>query len=355
MKNIVHIVLLFGLMLNPLKASSQTNKEYYLKNAYNFFEKGDYNNAQKALNIYFTGFVVDESDSTYQDASELKNKIQQCKDFVDKAENAIARQQIKVAIDYYRRVLSINPKDSITKRKISELEMSVKNDKLPPSSGNRINSVTDIDGNVYKTVKLGNQVWMAENLRTTRYADGTPIPLGTEASLDDAYRYYPNNNRANVSKYGYLYNWPAVMNGSHSSSANPSGVQGICPDGWHVPSYAEWTELENYVSSQSQYVCGGDEDNIAKALASEEGWNSCADNCAIGNNPDANNATGFSARPAGLYYGNYTNFGSNANFWSATQNGSYAACSRNVGYYYASVLRSNYDKYYGYSVRCVRN
>ena len=102
--------------------------------------------------------------------------------------------------------------------------------------------VTDIDGNVYKTVKLGNQVWMAQNLRTTRYADGRKIPLGTRESFDVAYRYYPNNNRANVSKYGYLYNWPAVMNGSLSSSANPSGVQGICPDGWHVPSDAEWTE-----------------------------------------------------------------------------------------------------------------
>ena len=62
--------------------------------------------------------------------------------------------------------------------------------------------VTDIDGNVYKTVKLGNQVWMAENLRTTRYADGTPIPLGTESSYDVAYRYYPDDNSANVYDYG---------------------------------------------------------------------------------------------------------------------------------------------------------
>ncbi len=216
--------------------------------------------------------------------------------------------------------------------------------------------VTDIDGNEYKTVKLGNQVWMAENLRTTRYADGTPIPLGTEASYDVAYRYYPDDNSANVSDYGCLYNWPAVMNGSLSSSANPSGVQGICPEGWHVPSDAEWTELENYVSSQSQYVCGGDKKSIARALASEEGWlEFCDEKCVVTNNPSANNATGFSARPAGDYNGPYYYFGGNANFWSATQVDSGYAYNRNLGYSNASVYRNDDAKNSGYSVRCVRN
>ena len=217
--------------------------------------------------------------------------------------------------------------------------------------------VTDIDGNVYKTVKLGNQVWMAENLRTSRYADGTTIPLGTTESFDDAYRYYPDDNSANVSDYGYLYNWAAVMKGSASSEANPSGVQGICPDGWHVPSDAEWIQLTNYVSSQSQYVCGGDEDYIyiAKALASEEGWNSSTDNCAVGNNPDANNATGFSARPAGYYSGSSNYFGSTAYFWSATQINSGVAFYRYLTYTNAGVARYLSYKNYGYSVRCVRN
>ena len=213
--------------------------------------------------------------------------------------------------------------------------------------------VTDIDGNVYRTVKLGNQVWMAENLRTTRYADGTPIPLRTESSSTTAYRYYPDDNSANVSDYGYLYNWAAVMNGSASSEANPSGVQGICPDGWHVPSDAEWTELTYYV--KSQYVCGGDEDNIAKALASEVGWNNDTANCAVGNNPSANNATGFSARPAGYYDGIYNSFGNYASFWSATQITSYDAYLRYLDYNYADVSRYYYDKDDGYSVRCVRN
>ena len=205
--------------------------------------------------------------------------------------------------------------------------------------------VTDIDGNEYKTVKLGNQVWMAENLRTTRYADGTTIPLGTS--------YYPDNDSANVTDYGYLYNWAAVMKGASSSEANPSGVQGICPDGWHVPSDAEWTELTYYV--KSQYVCGGDEDNIAKALASEVGWNNDTANCAVGNNPSANNATGFSARPAGYYLGNYYTFGSIANFWSATQYNSNLACSRYLDYDIANANRDLNNKNNGYSVRCIRD
>ena len=231
---------------------------------------------------------------------------------------------------------------------------------------NNGHTVTDFDGNVYRTVKLGNQVWMAENLRTTRYADGTPIPLGTEASFTTAYRYYPDDNSANVADYGYLYNWAAVMNGSASSEANPSGVQGICPDGWHVPSDAEWTELENYVSSQSQYVCGSSTSKIAKALASEEGWNSITDtddNCAVGNNPSANNATGFSARPAGLYPGDYNGgynggynfFGLSAHFWSATQYNSDDAYIRSLGYSDANVFRTNNNKDNGFLVRCVRN
>ena len=215
--------------------------------------------------------------------------------------------------------------------------------------------VTDIDGNEYKTVKLGNQVWMAENLRTTRYADGTPIPLGTEASFTTAYRYYPDGNSANVSDYGYLYNWAAVMNGASSSDANPSGVQGICPDGWHVPSDAEWTELTNYVKSQSQYVCGDYTGNIAKALASETGWKPDDEECAAGNNPSANNATGFSARPAGYYFGSYINFGGYANFWSATQRNSPNAYYRYLRYDYAGVYRCYSSKSSGYSVRCVRD
>ena len=217
-------------------------------------------------------------------------------------------------------------------------------------------TVTDIDGNTYNTVQIGNQCWMKENLRTTRYANGTSIAFGSSASTTTAYRYYPDNNSSNVSTYGYLYNWPAVMGNSSSSSANPSGVQGICPTGWHVPSDAEWTQLIDYVGSQTEYQCNSSSSKIAKALASTTGWNSSTFTCAVGNNPSANNATGFSALPAG-YYGNgyYNHFGNNAFFWSASVSGVYNAYCRNLYYNDASVLRTNYYTYYGFSVRCLRD
>lgn len=216
-------------------------------------------------------------------------------------------------------------------------------------------AVTDIDGNSYDAVQIGDQVWMAENLRTTRYADGTVIPMGGTYSLTDPYRYAPNNETSNVASYGYLYNWPAVMHGASGSEANPSGVQGICPTGWHVPSDAEWTELTNYMKTQPAYMASGNADHLAKALAATWGWNGSSETDAPGNDPTTNNATGFSALPAGGYFGYYLNFGDDAYFWSATEydygNAYYSAFSYND----ANVNRHYSNKYYGFSVRCVRD
>ena len=100
--------------------------------------------------------------------------------------------------------------------------------------------VTLADGNTYNTVLIGTQCWMKENLRTKKYANGTTISQGSlSSSSSTAYWYFPNNDSSNMSTYGLLYNWKAVMQNSSSSSANPSGVQGVCPNGWHVPSDAE--------------------------------------------------------------------------------------------------------------------
>ena len=219
-----------------------------------------------------------------------------------------------------------------------------------------IPTLTDIDGNTYNTVQIGEQCWMRENLKTTKYADNTTISQGSSNSSTTAYWYYPNNNSSNMSTYGLLYNWKAVMRNSSSSSANPSGVQGICPTGWHVPSFAEWTQLTDYVSRQSQYVCGSDNTYIAKALAETTGWISSSNTCAVGNTPSNNNATGFSALPAGIGGFSYSNFGKMVYFWSATEYSSTHAYSRYLLYDSAVGVNGGIDwKYSGNSVRCVKD
>ena len=182
-------------------------------------------------------------------------------------------------------------------------------------------TVSDIDGNVYNTVKIGQQCWMKENLRVTHYPDGREIFLNHRCvdmgvyqncgSLipctgDTAYRYPVFSTYSAVEQHGYLYNWPAAVNGSSGSNSNPSGVQGICPNGWHIPSYAEWEQLFSYVKGRSEYVCGDSSANIAKALASQEEWGTSGiftdDSCLIGLYKDQNNATGFSALPSGSFH-----------------------------------------------------
>jgi len=217
-------------------------------------------------------------------------------------------------------------------------------------------TVTDIDNNTYNTVQIGNQCWMKENLRTTQYANGENIPMGSTISFTASYRYVPDSDTSNVSTYGYLYNWSALMHGAPSSSSNPSGVQGICPNGWHVPSDAEWTQLSDYVGSQTQYQCSANSAYIAKALASTSGWAIIMSNlCAVGLEPSSYNSTGFSALPAGCYGSNLSSFGSDADFWSATQIYGNFVYYRQITYSGAYLYRNGNDKSYGYSVRCLRD
>ena len=219
-------------------------------------------------------------------------------------------------------------------------------------------TVTDYDGNTYNTVKIGNQCWMKENLRVTHYASGVEIPMGSSGSLTIPYRYCPDNSSANVVDYGYLYNWPAVMNGSNSSNANPSGIQGVCPTGWHVPSDAEWYQLTNYVSSVPAYVCGNNMSSIAKALAAITGWNTSSAECAPGNDQSQNNITGFNVLAAGHWDYGYRDFGTHAWIWSSTQD-----CANNAWYRLIqnednSVIRLNVNcsanlKHRSFAVRCL--
>ncbi len=189
--------------------------------------------------------------------------------------------------------------------------------------------VTDYDGNVYQTVKIGEQIWMAENLKVTNYADGTAIPNVTgnaawEAlennSVDKAYCYYDNNAS---SEYGALYSWAAAMNGAESSNAMPSGVQGVCPTGWHLPAFQEWSALWNFIGDK-----GG-------SLLKETGtthWNSP--------NSDANNLTGFTALGGGLRTqgGLFVQMGQYALFWSTREEQTNSTVSTFRLYYLSGVI-----------------
>ena len=119
-------------------------------------------------------------------------------------------------------------------------------DKVKPKIETELGTIIDYDGNTYRTIELGDQWWMVSNLKATRYADGTEIPLVESTSdwkdlgYDDlAYCYYNNSADNEARIYGALYTWAAAMNDATSSYSNPSEVQGVCPDGWHLPSDEE--------------------------------------------------------------------------------------------------------------------
>ena len=224
-------------------------------------------------------------------------------------------------------------------------------------------TVTDYDKNVYNTVQLGHQCWMKENLRTTHYADGSSIGVGSTVSTTTPYRFYPDGNSANVPKYGYLYNWPAVMHGSRPSDTDPSGVQGICPTGWHVPSEAECEQLSRHMKS-AKYHDGSsyyldyyrDDLTLVTMLASQEGWKKSSEEGGAGYNMNVNNKTKFTAMPAGSWYnGSSGYFGEIANFYTSTMRGSEEVVHMSLSYNGASLGFPSHNASLGYSVRCLRD
>jgi len=202
------------------------------------------------------------------------------------------------------------------------------------------------DGKVYITVIIGDQEWMAENLK---YLPSVVGP-GTGSKTTPHYYVYGYNGTnvtdakatANYNTYGVLYNWPAAMNGAASSTTNPSGVQGVCPDGWHLPSDAEWTELTDYLGGTS------DAGRKLKETGTTH-WNSP--------NTGATNETGFTALPGGYRHGNgaFDLVGYVGYWWSATEYGADYAWYRLMRYSYSSVYRNDTDKELGFSVRCLRD
>jgi uncharacterized protein (TIGR02145 family) len=197
--------------------------------------------------------------------------------------------------------------------------------------------VTDVDGNTYQTVQIGTQCWTQSNLTVSKYRDGSSIPnitdntqwSQTNTSSTGAWCNY-NNDASNGTTYGKLYNWYAV-----------NDSRGLCPTGWHVPSDAEWTTLENHLGGSS--VAGG-------AMKSTTGWNAP--------NTGATNASGFTGLPGGFRSTNFWDINQNGAYWSSSIAGTGSAWYR-VLYYYSEIVYSNWfasgDLRYGFSVRCARD
>jgi uncharacterized protein (TIGR02145 family) len=216
--------------------------------------------------------------------------------------------------------------------------LSVANPKTKPTSGYGSN-ITDVEGNSYKTVYIGTQQWMGENLKVSKYSDGTTIPNITDNNqwqnnTTGAWAYY-NNDAANNAKYGKLYNWYAV-------SKTTNGNKNVCPTGWHVPTDAEWTVLTDYLGGNS--ITGGKLKEVGTT-----NWNNP--------NTSATNTSLFTGLPGGFRYkeGLYYGIGSGGFWWSSTENDTVNAWLRSLGSSAGGAGRLDYNKGFGFSVRCLRD
>ena len=212
------------------------------------------------------------------------------------------------------------------------------------------------NGDTYNTIRIGSQTWMVENLKTTKYNDGTDIPLETDSATwanlaTPGYCWY-NNDIANKEKYGALYNWYVV---------NPANSKKIAPTGWSVPSDNDWTILENYLVANGYNWDGTTTGNkIAKAMAAKTDWVTNSNSGAIGNDLSLNNRSGFSALPGGVrdqsFGADFNHFTLRGNWWSTTEYNVTISWYINLDNESGDLYRGNYyDKHSGFSVRLVRD
>jgi uncharacterized protein (TIGR02145 family) len=212
-------------------------------------------------------------------------------------------------------------------------------------------AVYDIDGNIYSYKKIGIQVWLQENLKTTKYRNGDLIGTTNPASEDisgeitSEYQWAFNGTESNVPLYGRLYTWYVVNDN-----------RGICPTGWHVPSDAEWTTLTSYLID-NLYGYGDSGNLIAKALAATSGWTPDLTSGNVGNDQGSNNYSGFSGLPAGTRsrVGRFLGTGSNTFWWASTEKDASDAGVLYIYYGGGEVTRGSFSKQYGFSVRCLQD
>lgn len=196
-------------------------------------------------------------------------------------------------------------------------------------------TVTDIDGNLYNIIIIDTQTWMKENLKVTNYSNGTSIPNVNDNSqwqnlMTGAFCDY-NNTSTNSTTYGKLYNWYAVMDSRN-----------LCPAGWHIPSDVEWTTLIDNLGGEE--IAGGKLKEIGTTH-----W--------LSPNTQATNQSSFTALPGGerSYEAAFIGIGVFGAWWSATQSNDTNAWYRTMHHNYGVVLRNNFNKNFGFSVRCVKD
>ena len=204
------------------------------------------------------------------------------------------------------------------------------------------NLVIDIDSNTYHTITIGNQVWMVENFKATRYNDGTLIPkVESDEEWDTltcgAYCWYDNDMLKNKDTYGALYNWRAVETGK------------LCPIGWHVPTDLDWDVLSNFLGGDS--VAGGKLKSVGTLEDSTGLWHSP--------NTSAIDYYGFSAVPSGIRYTiapyGFEEMGGIGYWWSSSENSSSVAWLRLMRFNKSDLFRYDGDKNAGFSVRCIKD
>ena len=209
--------------------------------------------------------------------------------------------------------------------------------------------VLDIDGNVYSTVRIGSQIWMAENLKVTHLTDGTPIPLVPDQEewsnlTEMGYCWFNNDSASNFQEFGVLYNWYTV------------DTENICPTGWRVPTLADFEMLESFlISHLYNYDGTTSEDKIAKSLASKNYWETVPNEGGIGNDKTKNNTSGFSAKPTGIRIsGSYVNKLSMTGFWAQDTFGPSEAVDAVLTTTSDDFTISHSERLVGQSIRCLK-
>ncbi len=213
-------------------------------------------------------------------------------------------------------------------------------------------NVTDVDGNVYNTVLIGSQCWMAENLKTTTYNNNLPIPNVTETgdwlSLTTGAYVWQSNDISWKDLYGALYNWWAID--------NPAG---LCPTGWHVPEDDEWTVLTDFIGGMGSPH--GNELKSCRQVNSPLGGDCLTTEHPRWNYADTHYGTNdyfFSVFPGGfrsIFGGGFWDIGDTGNWWTSTESSTDEAVRRAIGDEWGGVYEYNSDKRYGFSVRCIKD